>query len=345
MRGSTRALLLTAGCVAWMPCSGVQGDESDEAPQQKYAVVKADGVVKAAAVVKSAAAVKPDAVVKLGTEQQRALGIVVTHLPVVKLPERIEALGLVLDPSALVSEAGELAAAQAALRTSQAEVQRLRALYDGGAGASLRALEAAQAEQAKIGAQSQTAAAQFALHWAPLDALTGAQREREMAALTRGRELLVRADLPGRHGLGVLPRTALLDMDGVQIPGRVLGVMRQSGELQGVGLLIGVERAPPGLGVGARLPMTLLTTEHSGRLVPRAAVFYDERGAYVYEQTTAKPGDPRAAYRVARVNLLYAADEGWLVDGLGELDDVVVSGAGALWSLQEVLGQAVDDDD
>jgi len=322
MRGSIRALLLIAGCAAWTPWSSARGeDESADAAQPKEALVKLD------------------------SEQQRAVGIVVTHLPVVKLPERIEALGLVLDPAALVSEAGELAAAQAAERTSQAEVERLRALYGGGAGASLRALEAAQAERAKIHAQAETAAAQFALHWGPIDALTGAQRDREIAALVRGRELLVRADVPGRHGRGVLPRTALLDVDGVEVPGHVLGLMRESGELQGVGLLVGVDHAPPGLGIGARLPMTLLTSEHSGRLVPRAAVFYDERGAYVYEQTAAKPGDRQAGYRIVRVNLLFAADEGWLVDGLGKQDDVVVRGAGALWSLQEVLGQAVDDDD
>ena len=54
--------------------------------------------------------------------------------------------------------------------TVEAEV-----FLDGGASASLKMLEAAQAEQAKAQAQSEIAAARFALHWGPLAALPPAE--------------------------------------------------------------------------------------------------------------------------------------------------------------------------
>src|SRR5258707_1044648 len=81
------------------------------------------------------------------------------------------ALGLVLDTTALISDLGDTTAADAAERAGSAELARLRALYAGGAGVSLRMLEAAQAEQAKAQAQAQAAASRFGLRWGPLAAL------------------------------------------------------------------------------------------------------------------------------------------------------------------------------
>jgi hypothetical protein len=322
MKRSIQALALSACCVALCHSSIVMADdETDTDSDQKKGLVS------------------------LNEAQLQAVGIVVEHAPAVKAPERVEALGLVLDPAILISEVGDLAAAQAANGAAEAELERLRALYGGGAGASLKMLEAAHADQAKTQAQSQVAAAQFSLHWGPLATLPLGERERMMSDVTRGRTLLVRADVLGHHGVGALPRQALLDVDGVQVPGHVLGVLRQISESQSVGLLVVVEHAPAGFGPGARIPMTLMTAERSGRLVRRDALFYDERGAYVYERLPGKAGDSQARFRPTRVKLLFAFDDGWLVDGLDDDDDVVVHGAGALWSLQEVHGQAVDDDD
>jgi hypothetical protein len=98
----------------------------------------------------------------LNSEQQRAVGIVVAHPVAAKAPQTIEALALVLDATTLVSDLGEEAVAAAAEHSASAELARLHALYDGGAGASLKMLEAAQAEQAKPKAQQQLAASRFA---------------------------------------------------------------------------------------------------------------------------------------------------------------------------------------
>ncbi len=281
----------------------------------------------------------------LNTEQQRAVGIVVARPLAMKVPERIEALGLVLDATLLISDAGDAATAAAAEHSASAELERLRALYGDGAGASLKMLEAAQAEQARTRAQEDLAAARFALHWGPVAALPPAARQKAIEASASGQGLLLRADLPGRHSLGILPSRALLDVDGVQVPGRILGMLRQTTDIQSVGLLIEVQSAPAGLAPGARVPVALLTGERSGLLLPRDAVLYDENGAYVYKRLARKPGDEEWRYSPVKIRLLLPHGDGWLVDGVDDDDDVVVHGAAVLWSLQEAGAHAVDDDD
>jgi hypothetical protein len=221
----------------------------------------------------------------------------------------------------------------------------LHALYEGGAGASLKMLEAAQADQAKARAQAEMAAARFALHWGPLAALPIDARQKLIEASASGRSLLVRADLPGRHVLGDHPSKAVLDVDGIQVPGRVLGILRETTELQSVGLLIEVPNAPAGLGVGARVPVAVLTAERRGMLLPRDALLYDENGAYVYKQLTEKAPADKARYAPVKVHLLLPDGNGWLVEGIDEDDNIVVHGAGVLWSLQGVGAQQPDDAD
>jgi hypothetical protein len=281
----------------------------------------------------------------LNSEQQRAAGIGVAHPLAAKAPERIEALGLVLDATTLIADLGETTAAAAAEHSATAELARLHALHEGGAGASLKMLEAAQAEQAKARAQAEIAAARFALRWGPLAALPTDARQRLIEASTSGRSLLLRADLPGRHTLGALPSKAVLDVDGIQVPGRVLGILRETTELQSVGLLIEVSNAPGGLGPGARVPVALLTADRKGLLLPRDALLYDQNGAYVYKQLANKTGAQQARYVPVKVRLLLPYGDGWLVEGVDDDDNIVVHGAGVLWSLQGVGAQAVDDDD
>lgn len=303
--------------------------------------VHADGDDDDKATVAGAQSAQPS----LNSEQQHAVGIIVAHPVAAKAPERIDALGLVLDATLLISDLGDATAAAAAEHSAAAELARLRALHAGGAGASLKMIEAMQAEQAKTQAESQVAAARFALHWGPLATLPMAARQKIVDASASGRSLLLRADLPGRHALGTNLSKALLDVDGVMVAGHVLGALRQSSELQSAGLLVEVPNAPAGLGSGARLPVALLTAERSGMLLPRDALLYDENGAYVYKQLTKKTVAENTRYASVRVRLLLALGDGWLVDGIGDDDNIVVHGAGVLWSLQGVGTEQHGDDD
>jgi hypothetical protein len=281
----------------------------------------------------------------LNGEQQRAVGIVIAHPLAAKAPERIEALGVVLDPSALISDWGDVNAADAAELSASAELARLHALYEGGGGASLRMLEAAQADQAKALAQARAATARFALHWGPLAALPSGARRVLIDASTSGRSLLLRADLTGRHTLGMLPSKALLDVDGIQVPGRVLGTLRETTELQSAGVLIEVPSAPAGLGPGARVPVALLSAARAGLLLPSEALLYGESGAYVYKQLAKKSDAEKARYVPVKVRLLLPYGDGWLVEGVDGDDNIVVHGAGVLWSLQGVGAQHIEEDD
>jgi hypothetical protein len=110
-------------------------------------------------------------------------------------------------------------------------------------------------------------------------------------------------------------------------------------------LLIELPHVPAGLGSGARVPVSLFMAARSGLLVPREAVLYDENGAYVYKQSKPAAGVQKAVYAPVKVNLLLPYADGWLVTGVDDDDDIVVRGAGVLWSLQGVGTHAAADDD
>jgi hypothetical protein len=288
----------------------------------------------------------PGTLPTLTADQQRAAGIVVAHPVDAEVAQHDDAIVLVLDPAVVIADAGEADAAFAAARAASAEVERARGLYGAGAGASLKAVQAAEAEQAKARAQADATAAKFASHWKAIAAMPVPTRQKLFADFSAGSALLARADLPGRHLLGSLPDRALLDVDGIGVPAKVIGLASQGAEeAQGVGVLIEIRNAPNGLAPGARVPAALLGAKRSGVVIPREAVLYEEDGALVYKQLTAKPGDKQARYTPVHVKLLQAHGEGWLVDGIDDDDNIVVHGAGVLWSLQGLVGHAAGDID
>jgi hypothetical protein len=282
--------------------------------------------------------------VALSAEQRRAVGIELAHPVTARMTQTLDALGQVLDTESLVADAGELLATTAAARAAQAETARLERLYHSDAGASQKMVEAAGSEQAKAEALRQLAGARFAQHWAPLQKMPTSQRQQLVEAVASGATLLLRATVSGRHSLAVTPTQARVDVDGLQVAARVLGMLSQSDATQGVGVLLAIAHPPAGLGAGAHLPVTLETTPRAGLLLPRTAVLYDEQGAYVFKQLSAKPGEKLRYVRV-NVRLLLADHNGWLVHGVDDDDDIVVAGAGVLWSLAGMRGVVVDDDD
>ena len=281
----------------------------------------------------------------LNKEQREAVGIVVARAVQAKPAERIAAFGQVLDPSTLITEQGEVEASRAAERAASAEVARLQGLYKAGAGASLKNLEAAQADQARTRATADAAATRFALRWAPLASNTNGRRQRLIDAVAAGKSALVRVDLPGRHSVGAVPDSATLDIDGIAVKGTVLGALAQAGEAQSASLLVAIDDPPKGLAVGARIGVSLGGEARAGFLVPRGALIYEEGGAYVYHQLDAKPGAATTQYARKKVTLLMPSGDGWLVDGLDDDDLIVVHGTGVLWSLEGIGSMPEDDSD
>jgi len=285
-----------------------------------------------------------ETVPELTSEQMHAVGIAVAHPLPAKVPARERAIGRVLDAALLQSDVSELSSADAAVQTATAEAKRLQGLYDAHANASLKVLQAARAEQVRAQAKARSEHAHFGLRWGPLARMNAAARSTLVRACVHGDAVLLRADLPGVHSIGKLPNSAVVDVDGIEVPGRVLGVLRESGGVQSVGLLVKMSKAPQGLGSGARIPVFLLQAEHDGLLVPRDAMIYEQTGTFVYRQMARKAGDAKTRYEPVKVTLLRSYGDGWLVRGLDKGDEIVVHGAGVLWSLQ-AIGTQVDDDD
>lgn len=285
-----------------------------------------------------------DALPTLNAEQQRAAGIVIASAPEARPPQRIDAFGRVLDPSELVADAGQLDSSEVTAQAAAAETARLEGLYRGGAGASLKVLQAAKATQTEAQARVRRAQTEFLLRWGPLAQLGEVPRAALIEELAAGRQLLLRADLPGRHSLGEIPSQALVDVDGVRVVARVLGPVSQAApQMQSVGLLLQMPHAPRGLGPNAQLPVMLEGSARDGRVVPDGALLYGEEGAYVYRELPGKTRNGDSQFAPQPVTLLQPVGDGWLVTGLHAEDRIVVHGAGVLWSLQG-LGNVPNED-
>jgi hypothetical protein len=269
----------------------------------------------------------------LTQSQQQAVGIRIDHPMQMASPAQIEAYGLVLDPLTLVADAGRMDSAQAAADAATADVVRLEGLYRNNADASLKALQASHALAIEAATQAQIATTTFKLQWGPLAALSASSRRELIDALSTGRELLLRADVPGHQLLSSIAPRALVVVDGVSVAARVLGALpRTDPQSQSTGWLLQIDHRPEGLGPGARTHVQLQAAPVHGVLVPTAALLYGEQGAYVYREVSGS-GTDKSQYAAAPVRLLVRVGDGWLVDGLGRTDSVVVQGAGVLWSL------------
>ena len=205
-------------------------------------------------------------------------------------------------------------------------------------------LETAQAEEAKARAEAELAAVRFTQHWGPLAKESPTVRQQQLDAVTAGRSLLVRADLPGQHLVGALPVRAVLDVDGIEVPGRVLGPLTQFSDSQSAGLLLQIDHPPLGLAAGARIPLGSIAGSAPGCFC-RARRFFTMRAALTSTSRWPRARRGKTRYVPVKVTLLMPHGDGWLVHGVDDDDDIVVRGVGVLWSLEGVGARAADDED
>jgi len=334
---ATRAPAARAAAAA---AAAGQDDDEASAPKGAAAAAKQAGDER-----EGEEAQEQGGTLALTAAQQEAVGIqIATPLPLSSAPE-VEAYGLVLDPVALLTDGDRIEGTRAAAAAATADTTRLQNLYRDGAQASLKALQASQAQSIEANAQAQAALLTFREQWGPLANLSPAERRALVESLSKGQRLLLRADLPGRHAGSGFGERALVEVDGVQIGARVLGALpRTDAQSQSAGWLLEIEQAPPGLGPGARVSVRLQTRQVSGLLVPAAALIYAPGGAYVYrQQRGATPEVFR--YESVAVKPLARVGNAWLVQGLARADRVVVQGAGVLWSLQGISSFSAAEED
>ena len=277
-----------------------------------------------------------DTPLTLTLSQQQAVGIRIEHpLPLRSAPQ-IEAFGTVLDPVTLAADLGRVQSTRAASAAAMADAARLERLYHDEARASLRSWQAAQAQSIEAATQARAARMSFSLQWGPLASWSAARQRSLLEALSSGQRMLLRADVPGRRVGSTIDEHALVEVDGLNVSARVLGALpRTDAQSQSAGWLLELERRPEGLGPGARTAVHLRAAAVAGLLVPATALLYAEQGAYVYRLADGSGGDS-LHYAAVPVRPLARVGSGWLVEGLARTDQVVVQGAGVLWSLQGI---------
>jgi len=328
------------------PTRSADHDEDEDARSPAAAPAAGHGATAPAAAGPAAGAARDDdhedergggqGHLSLTASQQEAVGIRIESPRALEAAPALQAYATVLDPVALLTDAGRIDSTRAAAEAASADASRQAGLYREGAQTSLKSLQAAQAQSVEAQVQAQAALASFRQQWGPLAAFGPGQRRELMAALDRGERLLVRAEVPGQHFPGPLEREALVDVDGVHFSARVLGPLaRTAAGSQSAGWLLEVEHAPPGLGPGSRAAVRLRAAALHGVLVPASALVYEESGAYVYRRIAGDKPDTYA-YESVLVKPLTRVGEGWLIEGLRPQDAIVVQGAGVLWSLQGI---------
>ena len=113
----------------------------------------------------------------LTASQEQAVGIRIdTPLPLTSSPA-IDAYATVLDPVALLSDAGHLESTRALAAAASADAARQESLYRDSTQASLKAVQASRAQAVEANAQAQAALLSFKLQWGPLAALSPVQRD------------------------------------------------------------------------------------------------------------------------------------------------------------------------
>jgi hypothetical protein len=278
----------------------------------------------------------PGTPLALSRSQQEAVGIRIDHPLALSASPPLAGFGTVLDPVALVTDLGRVESTQAASAAAAADAARLERLYHDESQASLKAWQLAQAQAAEARAQERAALLTFNLQWGPLASLGPAQRLSLLDGVSHGHALLLRADLPGRPAGTAVERRALVQVDGVSMAAQVLGPLPRTDPVaQSAAWLLEIEHAPPGLGPGARALVTLQGAHEGGLLVPAAALIYEADSAYVFRASHEKDA-PTLQYSAVAVKPRSRVGAAWLVDGLNRSDEIVVQGAGVLWSLQGI---------
>jgi hypothetical protein len=283
------------------------------------------------------------ATLELTTAQRTAVGIAIAQ-PVAASPKpHIAAFGQVLDGAALIGDFAALDADRSADRAAVSELERLRALHAGGAGASLKAVQAGESEQSRTHAALEASSTRLGLHWTPLAALPAGDRQALFQKLRSGDNALIRADVTGRQSLAGIPSNATVTIDGAARPVLVLGALRAAGTgAASPALLLELRDAPAGLSPGIRVAVTLDGEATPGFAVPGSALLFDEKGAHVYQELASAANATKTTYARRNVQVVMPIGDGWLVHGVDEDDRIVVRGVGLLWSMQ---GGTTDDVD
>jgi len=280
--------------------------------------------------------------IRLNAATRERIGLQVTPLAAVKLPDVVRGFGRLLEPSALAAPVDEREAARAAFEAADHEYRRVQTLQRGNSNASQRDVEAARAAFERERAALRAAEARLVSVWG-----REAQERRDLSALVQSlvaRDVAVaRIDLPLGAALSGRPTTArvtaLVDADAAPVETTLLGVAPDTDPTtQGRGFLLLIERPPWPPGTALTGWLAVPGPPQAGVDLPSAAVLRHAGRAFVYVQTADETFGRR------EIRLGSPTGDGWFViDGLAAGERVVVTGAQQLLSV-ELAGAAAAED-
>jgi multidrug efflux pump subunit AcrA (membrane-fusion protein) len=283
-----------------------------------------------------AEAEKPSA---LDDEAIERMGLEVTPLAAASWKERTEGFGRVVDPSPLAALSSERHAAEAAVRASEAEVERSRKLVTS-ENVARKALEQAELTAAADHIKLQAARQRFLLEWGPA---IEKDSDTLIEELLSGKTILIRAE-PASAALPDKPPSAAH----VTVPGHsepiAAAVLAPAplvdAKSQSLAWFLKLEKPafalPPGLSLAVDFEED--GKEESGVLIPAKAVLYFQGTAWVFV-----PGEEKGHFERKPVSLEHPLKGGWFAaEEFKPGDKVVTAGAASL--LAEELKSQIEGD-
>jgi hypothetical protein len=267
--------------------------------------------------------------ISLDLETQKRIGLVVESVKGIQIAPELKCYGKVVDPSSLVSMAGDLIAAKAMSDASQAELKRLQSLAAQD-NASARAVQTAEATAAHDMAQLSATRLKILSDWGT--AIANRTNLTELAeSLAALNSAVVRAEVPINERLDAKPATArVVTLNDESVEAENLGPATSTDPLiQSRSYLFIVRSNSIALTPGQAVTVYLAkdSSERDGCVVPRSAVIRQGGEPWVYLQT----GDTN--FFRQHITLDTPLENGWFVAGdLKTNDQIVVTGAQILFS-------------
>jgi hypothetical protein len=267
--------------------------------------------------------------VKLDAPTQQRIGITTLVVQAVQHRAEVEGLGQVMGLDALAQTDAELTGAEAAVRSSEAALQRARGLYNAETSVSRQVLEAAERQATTDSVQLALARRKAIATWgrgAPWAAAP--QRAALLARISAGTSAIVRATFPADIGPSSGGAMSVAPLDGAvthlnlsttsawaapadpAIPGRSYFL-----------LVNGAQALAPGQRVRVLMPVG---PSQPGVLVPASALVIAAGGTWLYVQ------EKSGAFIRRPLSVSQPLGEGYFTAAVHPGERVVVQGAGQL---------------
>jgi hypothetical protein len=273
--------------------------------------------------------------IHLRPQVQQHLDLATQRLTLTRRTGEIDAFAKVLDPGPLVQLVSDLKTAEALGAASRAEAERARALHAIGGGISAKDAEAAAAQARADALKILFLRQRLGLEWGPgIAKMSGAQRNRLIAALANGSAALVHVDTHNNEGQAGA-RYVKIDIGADSVRGTVIGPARTAeSRLQSSGLIVEVSgRSAILFSVGLTQSAHIESSSpQSGVILPRAALIRFRGAGWVYVRTGPVTFDRRLVLNPV------PEETGFFVStGFSAGDEVVVRGVAGLFAAEQNL--------